>query len=78
MPNQCKTSGISAWKRISLTPAIISVDLKYLSAESPPYLRKLYTGIYKFWFVKNEKEVSLPMDKTYLVTSLSALPSLRK
>ena len=43
IPSQCNTSGISAWKRISFTPAISSVDLKYLSAESPPRLRKLYT-----------------------------------
>jgi hypothetical protein len=41
MPSQCKTSGIKAWKRMSLTPAMSSVDLKYLSAESPPRLRKL-------------------------------------
>lgn len=32
-----------AWKRMSLTPAIISVALKYRSAESPPRLRELYT-----------------------------------
>ena len=41
MPNQCKTSGINAWKRMSFTPAMSSVDLKYLSAESPPRLRRL-------------------------------------
>jgi hypothetical protein len=28
---------------MSLTPAMSSVDLKYLSAESPPRFRKLYT-----------------------------------
>lgn len=43
IPSQCNTSGINAWKRISLTPAMSSVDLKYLSAESPPRLRRLYT-----------------------------------
>jgi hypothetical protein len=43
IPSQCSTSGINAWNRISLTPAISSVDLKYLSAESPPRLRRLYT-----------------------------------
>lgn len=43
IPSQCKTSGMRAWKRMSLTPAMSSVDLKYLSAESPPRLRKLYT-----------------------------------
>lgn len=41
IPNQWRTSGMRAWKRISLTPAMISVDLKYLSAESPPRLRRL-------------------------------------
>ena len=41
MPSQCRTSGIKAWKRMSLTPAMSSVDLKYLSAESPPRLRRL-------------------------------------
>ena len=43
IPNQCKMSGMSAWKRMSFTPAMSSVDLKYLSAESPPRLRRLYT-----------------------------------
>lgn len=43
IPSQCNTSGINAWKRISFTPAMSSVDLKYLSAESPPRLRRLYT-----------------------------------
>lgn len=32
-----------AWNLMSLTPAISSVDLKYLSAESPPRFLKLYT-----------------------------------
>lgn len=41
MPSQWRTSGINAWNRISLTPAISSVDLKYRSAESPPRFRKL-------------------------------------
>ena len=41
IPSQWRTSGINAWKRMSFTPAIISVDLKYLSAESPPRLRRL-------------------------------------
>ena len=41
IPNQCSTSGMRAWKRISLTPAISSVDLKYLSALSPPRFRRL-------------------------------------
>ena len=41
IPNQCRTSGINAWNLISLTPAINSVDLKYLSAESPPRFRRL-------------------------------------
>lgn len=43
IPSQCRTSGMRAWNRESFTPAIISVDLKYLSALSPPRLRKLYT-----------------------------------
>ena len=43
IPSQCSTSGMSAWKRMSFTPAMSSVDLKYLSAESPPRLRRLYT-----------------------------------
>jgi hypothetical protein len=43
IPSQCSTSGISAWKRMSFTPAISSVAAKYLSAESPPRLRRLYT-----------------------------------
>jgi hypothetical protein len=42
-PNQCSVSGIIAWNLMSLTPAIISVALKYRSAESPPRLRELYT-----------------------------------
>lgn len=41
MPSQWRMSGMRAWKRMSFTPAIISVDLKYLSAESPPRLRRL-------------------------------------
>lgn len=41
IPNQCKMSGMSAWKRMSLTPATSSVALKYLSAESPPRFRRL-------------------------------------
>lgn len=41
IPSQWRTSGMSAWKRMSFTPAISSVALKYLSAESPPRLRKL-------------------------------------
>lgn len=32
-----------AWNLMSLTPATSSVDLKYLSAESPPRFLKLYT-----------------------------------
>ena len=32
-----------AWNLMSFTPAISSVDLKYLSAESPPRFLKLYT-----------------------------------
>lgn len=28
MPSQCRMSGIRAWKRISLTPAMFSVLLK--------------------------------------------------
>lgn len=43
IPNQWRTSGMRAWNLISLTPAISSVDLKYLSAESPPRFLKLYT-----------------------------------
>lgn len=41
IPNQCKTSGIKAWNLMSLTPAMSSVDVKYLSAESPPRFLKL-------------------------------------
>ena len=41
IPNQCNTSGMRAWNRMSFTPAINSVDLKYLSAESPPRFLKL-------------------------------------
>lgn len=41
IPNQCNTSGMRAWNLISFTPAMSSVDLKYLSAESPPLLRRL-------------------------------------
>ena len=43
MPSQCRTSGMSAWKRMSFTPAMSSVALKYLSAESPPRFLRLYT-----------------------------------
>ena len=43
IPNQWRTSGMSAWNLMSLTPAISSVDLKYLSAESPPRFLRLYT-----------------------------------
>ncbi|SKZ40170.1 Uncharacterised protein [Mycobacteroides abscessus subsp. abscessus] len=39
MPNQCKTSGISSWKRMSCTPATHSVRAKYWSAVSPPTCR---------------------------------------
>jgi hypothetical protein len=41
IPSQCRMSGINAWKRMSLTPATSSVDLKYLSAESPPRFLRL-------------------------------------
>ena len=34
---------MSAWNLMSLTPAMSSVDLKYLSAESPPRFLRLYT-----------------------------------
>lgn len=53
MPSQCKTSGMSAWNRMSLTPAMSSVARKYLSAESPPRLRRLYTR-----YLKRPKERS--------------------
>lgn len=43
MPSQWRTSGMSAWNRMSFTPAMSSVALKYLSAESPPRFRRLYT-----------------------------------
>ena len=43
IPNQCRTSGMRAWNRMSFTPAMSSVALKYLSAESPPRFRRLYT-----------------------------------
>ena len=43
IPNQWRTSGMRAWNLMSLTPAMSSVDLKYLSAESPPRFLKLYT-----------------------------------
>jgi hypothetical protein len=43
IPNQWRTSGMRAWNLMSLTPAISSVDLKYLSAESPPRFLRLYT-----------------------------------
>lgn len=41
IPSQWRTSGMSSWNRMSLTPAMSSVDLKYRSAESPPRLREL-------------------------------------
>ena len=43
IPSQWRTSGMRAWNLMSLTPAISSVDLKYLSAESPPRFLRLYT-----------------------------------
>lgn len=36
IPSQCRMSGISAWNRISFTPAIFSVLLKYSDARSAP------------------------------------------
>ena len=39
MPSQFSTSGISSWKRMSWTPAMHSVRLKYWSARSPPSWR---------------------------------------
>ena len=49
-----------AWNLMSLTPAISSVDLKYLSAESPPRFLKLYTrylsGEISFPFTKKNVE----------------------
>lgn len=39
-------SGIKAWKRISLTPAIFSVLLKYSEARSSPRFLALYTRYY--------------------------------
>lgn len=36
MPSQCRMSGIRAWKRMSLTPAMFSVRLKYSDARSSP------------------------------------------
>lgn len=36
IPSQWRMSGINAWKRMSLTPAIFSVRLKYSDARSAP------------------------------------------
>jgi hypothetical protein len=41
IPSQCRTSGISSWWRMSLTPAMFSVRAKYCVALSPPRLRAL-------------------------------------
>ena len=41
MPSQWRISGINAWKRISFTPAMFSVLLKYSEARSNPRFRAL-------------------------------------
>lgn len=46
IPSQWRISGINAWKRISLTPAIFSVRLKYSEARSAPRFLALYTRYY--------------------------------
>lgn len=63
-----------AWNLESLTPAIISVDLKYLSALSPPRLRRLYTRYLEI--VRMGYEIW--NDETYFVTSPKARPSFLK
>ena len=91
IPSQCRMSGMSAWKRMSFTPAMSSVDLKYLSAESPPRLRRLYTRylVSKWneerWESTGQISGQQPHERwvgwiwnTDLVTSPRARPSLRK
>ena len=46
IPSQWRISGINAWNRISFTPAIFSVRLKYSDARSSPRFLALYTRYY--------------------------------
>lgn len=82
--NQWRTSGMRAWNLMSLTPAISSVDLKYLSAESPPRFLKLYTRylLHESRFVirqeTRESRKQRGEGNTHLVTSPKARPSFLK
>ena len=66
-----------AWNLMSLTPATSSVDLKYLSAESPPRFLKLYTR-YLFHEFMNRGHDENKRGDTHFVTSPKARPSFLK